>query len=164
MQSRIRSLVLFLVTLPANALALLLSVPAWSRSRFAFRVHKGALWLACPTLSVGGRTLGPNVIQIRQLEWLSPETLPPFGISLDRPIITHELTHGEQAQGACLLGAFTSVVIAIEGRPWWGVLMPVTLAWLATAGASYAVAWLRGEPTYHGAAIEEAARAKAHQD
>jgi hypothetical protein len=152
--SRTRSLVLFLVSLPANALALLLSLPACSRSRFAFRVHKGALWLACPTLSVGGRTLGPNVIQIRDLEWLS----------LGYPIADHELVHSEQAQGACLLGAFTSVVIAIEGRPLWGVSLPVTLAWLATAGASYAVAWLRGEPTYHGAAIEEAARAGVHQD
>lgn len=147
--SRICALILFVVALPANALALLLSIPSWTLGGFGLRVYRGALWLSCPYLLVGARTLGPNVVQIKHIDLVK-----------DGPrIVIHELSHSEQAQGASLLGAATSIVLWFEGRPLWGVMMPITLAWLATAGASYVVAFLRGEHIYRGAAIEEAARA-----
>jgi hypothetical protein len=133
------------ICLCSNALALLLALPQWMRGRFAFRIAHGCMWLSCPGLSHGARTLGPNVIQVRELN------------NLTIGLMVHELVHCEQAQAASLLGAATSAVIWAEGRPWWGLLLPVTLAWLASAGAAYVVAWLRGEPTYRGAHIEEAA-------
>lgn len=151
-----RGLTLLACTTPSDLLALVLALPAWVRSGMGFRIRgDGTIWLLCPELSVAARTLGPSVIQIRDFDMMEAGSA----------LVDHELAHVEQAQAAALLGAATSVVIWLEGRPWWGVLMPVMFAWLASAGAAYAVAWLRGErDVYRDAHIEEAARAAAGQD
>lgn len=147
-----KAILLLVICACANTLGVLLSLPSWARGRFAFRMHAGVMWILCPGMKSGGMTIAPNVVRVRALEFLNA----------GHTLAAHELVHVEQAQAASLLGAATTVVIWIEGRPWWGVLMPVTLAWLASAGAAYAVAWLRGEPAYEGSHIEEAARGAPH--
>lgn len=79
-----------------------------------------------------------------------------LGPNADNFTVAHELVHVEQFEANAIVGLLAA--LAVVGWSWWmAIFLWVAVPYLSYV-ASLAVAWLRGESTYSGSHLEEAAR------
>lgn len=183
-----RRLVLYLVSLPADAVAFLivcgLMRVLWGK-RIAFR--HGVAWMELRKESWfyrtfyadwGATTFGHVVlVSADHLTWADhPAHVVEPMRTVDRDFLTdpvshdiaitaqladHELVHVEAYEAtALLLACLNTVLYTSCSVPWWACLAIQTCGGVAAFLAANATAWLRGEHPYLGSHLEEAARAK----
>lgn len=162
---KIRSWLIYLFTLLTDllgALAALALIPFGARGfRFerppAPRPGLYALSFEVPRLPGGyaGLTMAPHVIA-----YARGRRVPGKWTTLQG----HEHRHCEQYEVAGLIGTLIACFAFFNAVVWWLALLAYVGTPWAIMGAGYAVAWLRGEDPYRGAAHEEAAYALQEED